>query len=44
MKYYWCAMINGDQPGAYLGGKIAVAVQKQITLVKLRDVWRQPYL
>jgi len=31
MKYYWCAVINGDQPGAYLGGKIAVTVQKQMT-------------
>jgi hypothetical protein len=28
MKYYGCAVINGDQRGAYLGGKIAVIVQK----------------
>jgi hypothetical protein len=28
MKYYGCAVINGDQTGAYLGGKIAVTVQK----------------
>jgi len=28
MKYYWCAVINGDQPGAYLGDKNAVTVQK----------------